>query len=144
MAGIRRGTPGSLQVPVLKAFVVPNVPHLGYQQWLQHVTLQILCPKWEQARGDKWCRAMGSVVGMALGAIFNESLAQHNSDPQLFDSRLEEVTHYVRNQWFRVNGNLDAVPDFDEEDIAPQLCEWHRLGGPLECLDSPRTQFCKE
>ena len=144
MSGMRRGTPGSLQVPVLKAFAVPNVPHLGYQQWLQHVTLQTLCPKWEQARGDKWCRAMGTGVGTASGCIFNESLAQHNSNPELFDSRLEEVTRYVREQWQRVNGNLDPPPQFDEEDIAPQLCEWHRIGGPSECLDSSHSQFGKE
>ena len=87
---------------------------------------------------------MGSGVGTALGHTFNENPAVYDRDPQLFDSRFEEVNHYVLNQWFRVNGNLDAVPDFDEEDIAPQLCEWHRLGGPSECLDSPHIQIGKE
>ena len=79
-----------------------------------------------------------------MGCIFNESLAQYNSDPELFDARLEQVTRYVREHWERVNGNVDSPPKLDEEDIAPQLCEWHRLGGPSECLDSPDTQFCKE
>ena len=87
---------------------------------------------------------MGTGVGTALGIIFNESPAEYNGDHPLFDSWLEEVTRHMRDQWFRVNGNLDAMPDFDEEDIAPQLCEWHRLGGPSECLDSPHTQFGKE
>ena len=87
---------------------------------------------------------MGTGVGTALGCIFNESLAQYNSNPGLFDSRLEEVTRYVREQWQRVNGNLDPPPQFDEEDIAPQLCEWHRLGGPSNAwtrrtLSSPRN-----
>ena len=143
MAGIKKGTAG-VQVPVLKAFAVPNFPHLGYQQWLQHVTLQILCPAWEQARGEKWCRAMGSGVGIALGEIFEERPAQYDSDLELFDARLEQVTRYVRENWARLNDNGDSPPEFDEEDIAPQLCEWNRLGGPSECIDSPHTQFGRE
>ena len=143
MTGIKKGTAG-VQVPVLKAFAVPNFPHLGYQQWLQHVTLQIPCPAWEQARGEKWCRAMGSGVGIALGDIFEERPAQYDSDLELFDARLEQVTRYVRENWARVNDNGDSPPEFDEEDIAPQLCEWHRLGGPSECIDSPHTQFGRE
>ena len=131
-------------MPVLQAFAVPNLPHLGYQQWLQHVTLQILCPAWEQARGEKWCRAMGSGVGIALGEIFEERPAQYDSDLELFDARLEQVTRYVRENWARLNDNGDAPPEFDEEDIAPQLCEWNRLGGPSECIDSPHTQFGRE
>ena len=58
--------------------------------------------------------------------------------------RLTEVTDYVRREWRRLNGVGSDVPDFDEEDIAPQLCEWHRLGKKAECENSPRTQFGRE
>ena len=127
MTGIKKGTAG-VQVPVLKAFAVPNFPHLGYQQWLQHVTLQILCPAWEQARGEKWCRAMGSGVGIALGDIFAERPAQCDSDLELFDAWLEQLTLYLHENWTRVNDIVDSPPQFDAQDVAPHLCEWRILG----------------
>ena len=141
MSGCRDGSSTDLQTSVLAAFAVKHVPHLGYQQWLAHVTLQALCLKWEKARGPKWCRAMGSGVATALGSIFNEHPEKYATGPEHFDCRLEQVTTYVRNQWPRINGTADPVPGFDEEDIAPQLCEWHRLGKPSQCIDSPHTQF---
>ena len=144
MAGCRDGDPSGLQAPVLKALAVKHVPHLGYQQWLAHVVLQALCPKWEQARGQRWCRAMGRGVSIALADVFKENAETYSQHPEQFDSRLEEVTRYVAQQWHRVNGEEDPVPKFDEEDIAPQLCEWHRLGKPSQCIDSPHVQFRSE
>ena len=87
---------------------------------------------------------MGSGVAAALGNIYHESAEKYATDPAHFDYRLEEVTRYVRLNWPRVNGDADPVPQFDEEDIAPQLCEWHRLGAPSQCIDSPHTQFGSE
>ena len=54
------------------------------------------------------------------------------------------MTLYVHRQWHRVNGVGSDLPDFDEEDIAPQLCEWHRMGMNAECANSPHTQFGKD
>ena len=126
---------------MLRALSVPGIPELGYQQWLQHVLIQTLCPTWEELRGRRWVRAMGSGVEHALAALFAEDVARYQEDGEYFDDRLLEVTNYAQKHWKRLFGDKAAYRDFDEEDIAPQLCEWHRMGGPADCVDSPHVQF---
>ena len=87
---------------------------------------------------------MGSGISIALADVFKENAETYSKHPEQFDSRLEEVTRYVAQQWHRVNGEEDPVPKFDEEDIAPKLCEWHRLGKPSQCIDSPHVPFRAE